>query len=175
MTPVGHSLTGIVIGIFSIPKICSDRIRIVYLIFFIILANIPDLPIQGWAHDNYRISHSIFVNMGFIAVITIVLWLWGNIRTKIGGWEVVIGGILAWLSHFLLDLFYNRARGIMIFWPFSEARLNLPIPWFSILGRSSPLISMHSLKILLIELASYFPFILVAVWFRCYKKGKGEE
>jgi membrane-bound metal-dependent hydrolase YbcI (DUF457 family) len=40
--------------------------------------------------------------------------------------------MITWLSHLLLDSFYNHGYGVAIFWPFSTARLALPMPWFSV-------------------------------------------
>jgi hypothetical protein len=73
-----------------------------------------------------------------------------------------MGGASAWLSHLLLDSFYNHGKGISIFWPFSKARLALPIPWFD-LGVGSP---AHIMHVFLIEFLSYFPWLVLAILFR---------
>ena len=48
---------------------------------------------------------------------------------------VVAGGAAAWLRHFVLDSFYSHGLGVRIFWLFSDASLNLAIPWFHVLQR----------------------------------------
>jgi hypothetical protein len=35
-----------------------------------------------------------------------------GIRTRTGGWLVLAGGGVAWLSHLLLDTFYNHGLGL---------------------------------------------------------------
>jgi membrane-bound metal-dependent hydrolase YbcI (DUF457 family) len=67
---------------------------------------------------------------------------------------VVAAGAAAWLSHFLLDSFYSHGHGIRIFWPVSDAALNLAIPWFHVLKRSSPP-DLATLRTLAIEALSY--------------------
>ena len=74
----------------------------------------------------------------------------------------MIGGSFAWLSHLLLDSFYNHGKGIAIYWPFSNARLALPIPWFDV-GAGS---LAHLLQVFLIEFISYIPFLLLALLIR---------
>jgi hypothetical protein len=100
MTPVGHSLFGISVAILCIPKLKTIWAKALFLMSFALLANIPDLPITGWGHKQYQISHSLFVNLAMIVVIIVVLSLWNNAREFIGGKRVILGGAIAWLSHF---------------------------------------------------------------------------
>ena len=62
---------------------------------------------------------------------------------NIGSYIVIIGALIAWSSHFLLDAFYNHGRGVGIFWPFSSSKLALPVPWFSTLQINLPLLSSY--------------------------------
>ena len=62
---------------------------------------------------------------------------------------------MAWLSHLLLDSFYNHGRGVLIFWPLSRARLNLAIPWFATLQRPLSQFRAHTARVLLIEVMVY--------------------
>jgi len=128
MTLMGHTLTGVTIGVLCKPERVSQQWTKIYFSIFVLLSLIPDLPFKNWGHDRYRISHSIFVNL-LLLVIVVVPFLF--LKDRIGGWRVILGGSIAWLSHLLLDSFYNHGHGVAIFWPFSEARLALPIPWFS--------------------------------------------
>jgi len=74
-------------------------------------------------------------------------------------------GIAAWLSHLLLDSFYNHGRGIAIYWPLSEGRFELSMPWFSTLHGSWAL-DDHTARVVAIELAFYSPLVLGALAFR---------
>ena len=162
MTQVGHTLTGAALGVLCTPPSASLKWKTVYSVAFALLANVPDLPFRNWGHDRYDISHSIFVNLLLIMVVVIALSFWRNARRRIGGWGVVAGGAIAWLSHLLLDSFYNHGWGIAIFWPVSEARLALPIPWFSVLSSPPPLTS-QVLLVCLVEFVCYFPLLLLTI------------
>jgi membrane-bound metal-dependent hydrolase YbcI (DUF457 family) len=81
-------------------------------------------------------------------------------------WRLLVGGALAWGSHFLLDSFYNHGRGIAIYWPFSTATLALPLPWFTTLKGTPPSLDLPNLRICAIELAFYLPWLLLALIWR---------
>jgi membrane-bound metal-dependent hydrolase YbcI (DUF457 family) len=91
-----------------------------------------------------------------------LLWVLRGVRAGIGGWTIAIGGAAAWLSHLLLDSFYNHGKGIAIFWPFSAARLTLPVRWFSTVP-SAYRFTLEALRVYAIEFASYFPLVLLAL------------
>ena len=166
MTEVGHALTGTAIGVLCLPKDSSPRHKIVHFATFIALAIVPDYRIPNWGHDRYDISHSIFVNLLLIASFVVLLAIFKDIRRKIGGWTVVVAGAAAWLSHLLLDSFYNHGKGIAIFWPISKARLILPIPWLSVVKQLPLPVTPELLRILLIEFVTFSPLILLAIVLR---------
>ena len=72
-------------------------------------------------------------------------------------------GAGAWLSHLLLDSFYNHDHGVAIYWPFSDGRFNLAIPWFNTLDLSQSSISQHNLSVYTIELAAFLPVLIMSV------------
>ena len=162
MTEVGHFITGATIGVLSMPKEITPKQKTVHIIAFMLMATIPDWPFKNWGHDRYYLSHSVFVTLLLIALLFIALFFSKKLRKKIGDWPVMMGGALAWLSHLLLDSFYNHGKGIAIYWPFSEARLALPIPWFYV-GSGS---LAHLIQVFLIEFISYSPFLLLALLIR---------
>jgi membrane-bound metal-dependent hydrolase YbcI (DUF457 family) len=166
MTQVGHTLTGITVGVLCLPKSHSPRGRAAHLILFGLVASIPDFGLPAWGHERYDISHSLFVNSFIILLLALCLALWDKPRHRIGGWGVVLGGSLAWLSHLLLDSFYNHGHGVAIFWPFSDAHLALPIPWFSVVYKSPPPLTLETARIYAIELACYGILLLIAVGVR---------
>jgi membrane-bound metal-dependent hydrolase YbcI (DUF457 family) len=160
MTSVGHSLIGIAIGIFCLPLRVSARWKVGYFAAFVVLPNIPDLPFSHWGHDRYDISHSLFVNLLLCLIMVALLGWHPNIRHSIGDGKVLAGGMVTWLSHLVLDSLYNHGRGVAIFWPLSDARLALPIPWFSVVP--FPPLRLALLQAWAIEFASYLPLVLLA-------------
>ncbi|MBN1429374.1 MAG: metal-dependent hydrolase [Anaerolineae bacterium] len=161
MTQVGHILTGAAIGMLCKPDRRQPKWLLTYFGVFLLLANIPDLPFKNWGHDRYDISHSIFVNLLLIAVAGIVLSLPKGFQSRIGGWKVMVGGTAAWLSHLLLDSFYNHGYGIAIFWPLSDARLTLPLPWFSVVTEQT-FLAAEGLREYFTEFVFYGSFLAVA-------------
>jgi len=166
MSPVGHSMLGASIGIVCMPQFKTVRAKAAFLTGFVVLANLPDLAVPGWGHDNYRVSHSLFVNLAMIAAIGGAIGLWGRAGVTIAAAPVILGGAAAWLSHLLLDSFYNHGQGIAIYWPFSRGRLSLPMPWFSTLEGRPPYLNVHSVQVCLVEFAFYFPILALSIYCR---------
>lgn len=159
MTIVGHSLVGATLAILFAPAFKTGREKAFIIGVYIFVAYIPDLPVPGWGHWQYHISHSIIVN---IILMTLIVMLFGYMqyRNKFIYFQVLIGAIIAWMSHFLLDSLYNHGNGIGIFWPLSDHKLALPVPWFATLQNTSSLLSYRNLKVFLIEFLFYFPVFL---------------
>lgn len=164
MTTVGHALTGVSLAVVSLP---FGRTVLWYIWaghVYIALANLPDYPFPYWGHSRYDISHSIFVNLVLAAVFVSVIYMWRSLWKELGA-RVVGMYVVAWMSHFLLDSLYNHGRGVAIYWPFSEATLNLAIPIFSTL-RPNPIFSDHNGRVFLIELAVYGTILFLCVAIR---------
>jgi membrane-bound metal-dependent hydrolase YbcI (DUF457 family) len=121
----------------------------------VLLANVPDFPLPYWGHHRYDISHSIFVNAAFILLISLLLLRWPRFRRLDRAVWILFAAAAAWLSHLLLDTFYNHGQGLGMFWPFSKARIALAIPWFESLQKSLPYFDSRSARIMLIELLCY--------------------
>ncbi len=168
MTLVGHMLTGAAIGVLCKPERVSKRWETIYFGVFLFLSLIPDLPFVNWGHHSYHISHSIFSNL---VLITIMVVISSFLRDRIAGWRVIVGGSMAWLSHLLLDSFYNHGAGIAIFWPFSEARLVLPIPWFSTVPAPFRF-TWYGVREYLVEFACYSCLLLLAIGLRKSRIGQ---
>lgn len=167
MTPVGHIITGAAIGIICLPKGSSKSRALVHVSIFVFLANIPDLALPSWGHEKYAVSHSVFVNLLLIstlllAALTLPTWRQRLLKYK---WTSVCG-VGAWMSHFLLDSFYNHGHGIAIFWPFSAARLVLPIPWLATFKGSMAHLTFVDLKVFAFEVVTFCPLLIVALTVR---------
>jgi membrane-bound metal-dependent hydrolase YbcI (DUF457 family) len=161
MTVIGHTLTGLAFCMASLPSSPSRARCGIQLGIFVLLANIPDIPLPYWGHARYDISHSIFVNLLLSLLILLSLsWLGGYRDLRLSSF-----GMAAWFSHLLLDAFYNHGNGVGIFWPFSSATLALPVPWFSALTPVWPP-TAQEISIGLIEFMSYVPLVVITLLFR---------
>lgn len=163
MTPVGHSLTGLTILAAVAPPNWGLKKLIPAAGAFVVLANAPDLPVPGWGHDRYDISHSVFcTSLGVL-----VLWALYRGFCRISKADklprrIVAGAGAAWFSHLLLDSFYNHGLGVAVMWPFGNGRLNFPFPWFETLRMPIDYASAHSLGVFRIE-ACFYGAILAVV------------
>ena len=113
--------------------------------------------------DRYDISHSVFVNVGLIGLVVVLAKVFAK-----GSWfcrsRFLMLAAMAWLSHLLLDTFYNHGQGIGLFWPISNQRLSLAMPWFDNWDLSQPVSSSHNLSVFGIEFLAYFPILLGALF-----------
>ncbi len=154
-------------GILCMP--ISDRLprRLIILIAFIAVANLPDWPIPGWGHDRLIVSHSILVNGAAIVCLAIGLGLQGALYRQTYR-RLFIGLMISWLSHFLLDAFYVDSR-LAIFWPFSQATVSVPVPWLKTLPHVPPPFDAPVTRILIFEILTFCPLMAVALAFRRWK------
>jgi len=144
MTCVGHGLIGCAVGLTVLPRSSRWSARLLHLLAFAALANLPDLPLRYWGHDRYEISHSLFVSLVAIGLLSAAILL-AQRRGRRLGLALLVAGALAWLSHLLLDSFYNHGQGVAIYWPFSEGRLVLPVPWLEV--AKQPLLALGELSL----------------------------
>jgi membrane-bound metal-dependent hydrolase YbcI (DUF457 family) len=160
LTPIGHTLTGLAIGYLAVPRDLPRKQKIILLGAFALAASAPDFPLPYWGHSDYRISHSIFTAAIGVTILNSILWLRFRGRRPVT-WGVMIGLAFAWYSHILLDTFYNHAWGLPVLWPYSDARLALPIPWLSI-GNKYDIFSMHNVKVAVLEVLTFGPLLIVS-------------
>lgn len=174
MSPVGHSITGLAIAALALPAGVKRTRLWLGGAAFIALANLPDWPLPGWGHDRYEISHSLFANLALIATGALI-W------RAIPAWRqalparLILLAACAWLSHLLLDSFYNHGKGIGIGWPLLEYRLNLPVPLFRIVDTSLPPWHPRNLSVFAIELIAYSPLLALALRHRRGKSPPGAK
>lgn len=165
MTSVGHTLTGLSLAAAGTPFGVARQRRAMVFVACALLANFPDLPVPGWGHDAYDVSHSLFVNGLGIFVLTLLALQWQPMRTRLAGPRGVLLVAAAWASHVLLDSMYNHGQGVAALWPLSDGRIAMPLPWFSTL-RPDPLLSRHNLQVFGIELLAYGSLLLAVVVLR---------
>lgn len=162
MTTIGHSLTGVSIAVLALPR---GRSLLWYLVaghLFVFAANIPDFPFSGWGHDAYQVSHSIFL-AALLASLIGLLRLIPEISARVST-AMFLAFSAAWLTHMPLDSIYSHGHGIGIFWPFSDAHLAMPIPWFDTL--TWPPKTAHNLHVFRTELVFYGLVLAGCIWFR---------
>ncbi len=162
MTQIGHALAGIGIGILGLRPRLRRRAIAARLAVFALLANIPDVEVQGWGHYRYNVSHSLIVTLACILLAMIVFKTVALLTKRRFDWWLILFGSFAWLSHLLLDTFYNHGQGIGLFWPLSDARVALPIPWFEVVQVIPPPITTQLLREIAVEAAFYGLFVLLA-------------
>lgn len=164
MTPVGHSLTGAALALVALRSVEQPTVRRIgfTVAAFVLLANVPDLPLPNWGHERYQISHSLLVIGLLIVAVTTVFIVSRKLCRAVGGVRVVLFGATACLSHLLLDTFYNHGLGLAMFWPLSDARVALPIPWFETI--KPPMVSLQNLKTFAIEFVCYAPLVATAAY-----------
>ncbi len=165
MTIVGHSLVGATLAVLFSPADLYERKKAIIIGAYLFAAYIPDLPLPGWGHWQYHISHSVFVNL-LLILPTVMILSYLKYAKNIGSYAVIMGLPIVWLSHFVLDSIYNHGQGIGIYWPFSAHKLALPVSWFSTLQITPSVFSFHNLKVFFIELLVCFPIFIVAFFAR---------
>lgn len=166
MSPVGHSLVAFSVGVLTLPPQKTLRWKIVYFTGLAWVSLLPDWPLSFWGHKRYDISHSIFVNAALIGVTLLVFWYRPSLKTYIGGKPVLWGGCFVWFIHLFLDTLYNHGQGIALYWPFSEAHLALPLPWFNEMIGARSFSLRRALHVATIEFLFYSPLLMLAVYWR---------
>ena len=168
MTTIGHSLSGISIAVLTLPR---GRSLLWYLVvghMFVFFANLPDFPVPGWGHDAYQVSHSIFLAALLASLMALLLFV-PKFNAQVGV-TILIAWSAAWLTHMPLDSLYAHGQGIGIFWPFSDAHLILPVPWFETL--SWPPRTDHNMRVFGIELMVYGALLAGCVLIRLLSKSR---
>ena len=155
-------MTGLSLAVLTLPRAQSIRWYLLTGLCFVFFANVPDFSLPGWGHGAYHISHSVFVTL-LLASLLAMLLLLPTFRVSVGR-RVVVAWSAAWLSHMVLDSIYAHGRGIAIFWPFSDAHLAMPIPWFETL--SLPVRSVHNLRVFAIEALAYTVMLVSCIGLR---------
>jgi hypothetical protein len=158
MTFVGHSLVGASLAQMAIPAGASWKRWMFIVNLYVLLAFIPDLPLPGWGHACYFFSHSLFVNLLLMVPMVGIGCTVRHWRRGVS-YALIAGAAAAWLSHFPLDAMYNHGRGVAIYWPFSAAVLNLPLPWFDTLDMRQPLTAAANARVFMVEALVYLPLL----------------
>jgi len=164
MMSLGHSLVGASIGLVCLPGFEKTRNRLLFLVGFIAVASLPDWPIPGWGHFRLDISHSVIVNGA--CMLGLVLVMRGLAGSMLRTYRLaVVGLVITWLSHFLLDTLYVDSS-MAIFWPLSDVAVSLPVPWLKTMPHVPPPFDGRILLIFWYEALTFLPFLFLAVVWR---------
>lgn len=167
MTTIGHSLLGLSIAAVAVPSSVPRRQFFLLAALAVLFANLPDLPLPGWGHRAYAVSHSFVVTLVLAGLLFAIVRLWRNDLIVFRGLPWML--TLAWLSHMVLDSTYSHGNGLAVLWPVSSAHLALPVPWFDTL--SLPVRSEHNRDVIRTELAVYGALAVLACSFRYFSRG----
>lgn len=130
MTTIGHSLTGLSIGLFALPKKKSRLFITIYAVAFIILANFPDIEIKNWGHNRYDISHSIFVNLLLILILFLSLKFSKNGLNTIERKKIFLQVLLPGLAICFQTHFITMEKVLLFTGLFPMADLIFQFPGF---------------------------------------------
>jgi membrane-bound metal-dependent hydrolase YbcI (DUF457 family) len=159
--PIGHALTGI--AFFESNPGLFFKNRWADAIFFIFLANLPDIDflpglILGFPNLYH---HGIFHSLGSALAVAAVLG-WIFYQKKRHFWRFFAFIFLIFYSHLLLDFFskdFAVPYGLPLFWPFSSNYYIATHPIFINITRSdrsanffSSLLNAHNLEAALREI-----------------------
>ena len=169
MVLVGHCCTGVALALLSMPGNAGKKRVLVTCGVFAVLANAPDIPLPGWGHDIYEVSHSFFCNFVWMLPLLLAFRVNGKWREWVGGWRVVLTGIVVVFGHLVLDAMYNHGLGLVVWWPVSYERIVLPVPWLDPLRQ--PPEFWHTLGVLGVEFLTFGPLVGLAYWWRWGRSG----
>ncbi len=177
-SPVGHSLTGMILYL-SYNKwgsLWSHRNEILLYIFFAVAADLDFIPglIAG---DIYRYHHGPLHSIFFALLFTLPFSL---PRLKRGpkrflsSWGIFFS---LYCTHLFVDFFTIDRRfpyGSPLLWPIWDRYISSPFTFLPPVYKESwaALISLNNLHTMLIEVAIFLPLLLLIYW---YRKSKGEK
>ncbi len=104
-----------------------------------------------------------------LASLLALLLLWPAFNEQVGR-RVMLAWSVTWLAHMPLDSLYNHGQGIAIFWPFSNAHLAMPVPWFETI--SWPPRTDHNLRVFAIEAMVYGVILVMCMLLRRAMRGR---
>lgn len=169
MVFVGHSCTGVALALLAVPGNARRKRVLVTCGVFAVLANAPDVPIPGWGHDVYEVSHSFFCNLAWMLPLVVFFLVSKKWMEWVGGIRVVVLGMIACLGHMVLYAMYNHGLGLYVWWPLGYGKLVLPLPWLEKL--QNPPEFWHTVRILGVELLTFGPLVWLAwSWGRSWRQ-----
>jgi hypothetical protein len=165
-SPLAHSAIGYLI--YRGARNSGDKRRLGPLPWLLLLtvgvSNLPDLDFVAgilfgdlWAYHN-QITHSLVVGTGVSLLAAGLAWL--LVRQSFGRWFAIFS--LSYYLHIIMDFFTYKTRGIMLFWPLSDARFESPVKLFFGVRWSEGMFSASHLITLATELAFAALLLLVA-------------
>lgn len=134
----------------------------------------PDLDVIGFSlgvpygapFGHRGASHSLAVAVAMGALAALVAWKMRWPALKTGALVAAVVG-----SHGLLDAMTDGGMGIALAWPFSKARMFLPLRPIPVAPIGVRVLSERGLSVMLTEVVYFAPVLLWGVWPRRGKVG----
>lgn len=182
-TPVGHTLFAFIINLTAPRKGRKESLLLFGVL--VLAALVPDFdyfPVLWGDFTLANLNHQGFTHSVFFALLASVAlayvasWLGCGKPARL--FPFVFS---ASLSHLLLDYLTFDGRdpvGIMLLWPFSDARFNSPVSVFGgiIKGSFSEIVSAHNVGVVLQEVLVLAPvaFLVWIIAIRVLKPGRNQ-
>jgi membrane-bound metal-dependent hydrolase YbcI (DUF457 family) len=159
MPTVGHLAVGLAAGRLQ----ARERPRLRSLLVLTGLATFPDLdillpvaPSSVWAHRGAL--HSLL-----LAVVAALIGFW-LLDRRAGRARALVVAVLTASSHGLLDALTRSGAGVMLLWPFREARYLSPLQVLPASAFGVPFPSRLAFGLLIQEALLFAPLVLYALW-----------
>lgn len=130
-SPIAHSVTGYVLfKLFRLKYSPALRAQWVPLASAIFMANAADLDFVAQLLLNTNLHRGMTHSVGFTLGASVLVTVLGYrvMRSPAAHLFLLTGMIYS--SHLLLDFFTAGGRGLQLFWPFTSAFFQSPIPLF---------------------------------------------
>ena len=167
-SPIGHAIAGAIFyrayRFFTTDERFNWQKDWQPLLFFIVLAGLPDLDVFDFADPQLHrtFSHSILFALVAGGLGAVIFQRWQRPRTRAFWW--LIPATL--LSHLLMDICcidHIPPYGAQIFWPFSKAYVYTPLPFMTSVGTFKAL--GHTFKKAFVESAFLESLVMGSLYF----------
>jgi membrane-bound metal-dependent hydrolase YbcI (DUF457 family) len=169
-TPAGHALFGL--AVFLTTPGTNRRAALILLALLLAAAFTPDADLFPLLWGDLSTANQLHQHVTHSLLFTAAAALALALAARLLGCGDFIRlspyFIAAAWSHLLLDLLTSDTRepiGVMLLWPFSNARFSSPVSIFGGLAKSRPeeLISWHNAGVIAGEILVLAPLV-IAVW-----------
>lgn len=162
-TPIGHALGAMAAGWLVGRPPAARRALATQVLVLVALGMAPDLDLIIGRHSRETHSVGAAVLVGLIAA-------WQRWPIAVTRFRVFAAACLAWGSHPLLDALgvdMTIPRGVMAWWPFSQAHVQTGLDLFlPIYRRSDPAPVAHNVVAALREIAILGPVVAFVWWWQ---------
>ena len=165
---IAHTVTGYAIARgYELWKGSPDASRLVgkygWLVFAVLLANLPDLDFVPQLLLGERFHHGPTHSILFGFAIVTAIWVLATLFVRKYRGAAAALALMLYASHLVLDLLSQGGRGMQLLWPFSTQYFQSPLRIFPAVHHSLGLIDISHLQFIAFELA-YSALVIGIVW-----------